>query len=198
MAHDRARPGANVLHVALERLLRQEVHRARGLRGVTVLMDMSTFYGTINLSRLQEEAMKLGYPQLMLELAMQLYTGPKAISAEQEFTPFFRVGQGIPAGCPKAPLLAKAVLAPALIPWKQQHQEVHLSSWVDDVGFDTHGRTPIQVAQTAIEACRNLHDRLVRLGLKVNAKKTAFIATARQLTEPYETFFNPMNPKWLQ
>ena len=123
MAHDRARPGANVLHVALERLLRQEVHRARGLHGVTVLMDMSTFYDTINLSRLQEEAMKLGYPPLMLELAMQLYTGPKAISAEQEFTPFFRVDQSIPAGCPQAPLLAKAVLAPALIPWKQQHEE---------------------------------------------------------------------------
>ena len=35
-----------VLRVALERLLRQEVHRANGQRGVTCLMDMSTFYGS--------------------------------------------------------------------------------------------------------------------------------------------------------
>ena len=138
MGHDRARPGANVLYVALERLMRQEVHRARGFHGVTVLMDMSTFYDTIQLDRLQQEAIKLDYPPLLLELAMQLYTGPKAISAEQEFTPFFRVDRGIPAGCPQAPLLAKAVLAPALVPWKQEHKQIHLSSWVDDIGYDTH------------------------------------------------------------
>ena len=43
MNHDKARPGANVLHVALERLLRQEVTKARKQHGITVLMDMSTF-----------------------------------------------------------------------------------------------------------------------------------------------------------
>lgn len=60
MDHDKARPGACALHVALARLLRQEVHKARHKHGVTVLMDMSTFYDTIHLSRLQEEAVKLG------------------------------------------------------------------------------------------------------------------------------------------
>ena len=54
----------------------------------------------------------------MLEMAMQVYTGPKAIVAEQEMTPFFHVDQGVPAGCPQAPLLAKAVLTPALAPWQ--------------------------------------------------------------------------------
>ena len=81
MQHDRARPGAQVLQVALERLLRQEVRKANGCHGVTCLMDMSTFYDTINLTRLQQEALQLDYPPLMLELAMQLYTGPKAIVA---------------------------------------------------------------------------------------------------------------------
>ena len=135
--------------------------------------------------------MNLGYPPLMLELAMQLYTGPKAISAEQEFTPFFRVDQGIPAGCPQAPLLAKAVLAPALIPWKQEHDHVHLSSWVDDIGYDTHGSTPMQVAKTAIEAYRDLHDRLVQLGLKVNAEKTAFLATDKATDRALRDLLQP-------
>ena len=169
--------GTCVLHVALERLLRQEVHKARRKSGVTVLMDMSTFYDTIQLNKLQEEAVKLDYPPLLLELAMQLYTGPKAILAEQEMTPFFHVDHGVPAGCPQAPLLAKVVLAPALIPWKQQHPQINLSSWVGDVGFDMEGSTPLQVAQQAVEAYRDLHSRLTALGLKVNPKKTAFIAT---------------------
>ena len=128
MNHDKARPGANVLHVALARLLRQEITKARQQHGITVLMDMSTFYDTIHLARLQEEALKLHYPPLLLELAMQFYTGPKAILAEQELTPFFHVDHGVPAGCPQAPLLAKAVLAPALIPWKANHPAANLSS----------------------------------------------------------------------
>lgn len=64
-------------------------------------MDMST-HDTIQLGKLQEEALKLNYPPLLLELAMQLYTGPKAVMAEQELTPFFHVDNGVPAGCPQA------------------------------------------------------------------------------------------------
>ena len=78
--HDRARPGANVLQVALERLLRQEAHRANNKHGVTVLMDLSTFYDTIQLQRLQEQALAIQYPPLMLEMAMQVYTGQKPLS----------------------------------------------------------------------------------------------------------------------
>ena len=80
-------------------------------------MDMSTFYDTINLQRLETEALHLQYPPM----ALQVYHGPKAIVAEQEMTPFFTVTNGVPAGCPQAPLLAKAVLAPALQPWQQAH-----------------------------------------------------------------------------
>ena len=193
MDHDKARPGANVLFVALERLLRQEVHRARGRHGITVLMDMSTFYDTIPLEKLQQEAIKLNYPPLHLELAMQLYTGPKAISAEQEFTPFFRVDRGIPAGCPQAPLLAKAVLAPALVPWREEHPNIHLTSWVDDIGYDTHGRSPLQVATRA--AYRDLHTRLQQLGLRVNAKKTAFLATDKATDRELKALLQPHEPQ---
>ena len=138
-------------------------------------MDTSTFYDTINLTRLQTEALKLQYPPLLLEMAMQVYTGPKAIVAEQEMTPFFKVQNGVPAGCPQAPLLAKAVLAPALQPWQENHPTIYLSSWVDDVGFDTASATPLKAAKDAVAAYRELHRRLMDLGLQVNPKKTAFI-----------------------
>ena len=74
-----------------------------------------------------------------------------------------------------------AVLAPALLPWKgkEQHPKANLSSWVDDVGFDLTGSSALQVAHQAVEAYRDLHLRLTSLGLKVNPKKTAFVATDR-------------------
>ena len=59
MDYDRARPGATTLHVALERLLRQEANRTTGRHGVTVLMDMRIFYGTIDLTKLQQQALAL-------------------------------------------------------------------------------------------------------------------------------------------
>ena len=186
MNHDRARPGANVLHVALERLLRQEVQ--------IDAESLSTFYDTIQLQSLQDQAMAINYPPLMLELAMQMYTGPKAIVAEQEMTPFFHVDQGVPAGCPQAPLLAKAILTPALAPWHAQHQHIHLSSWVDDIGYDTAGSTPQGVAQQAVGAYRDLHHRLTELGMKVSAKKTAFIGTDKHVNRALKDLLTEDEP----
>ena len=91
------------------------------------------------LDKAQTEALQLQYPPLLLELAMQVYTGPKAIVAEQEMTPFFTVHNGVPAGC---------LLAPALRPWKTQRAGVFLSSWVVDVGFDTAGQSSLQRSTT--------------------------------------------------
>ena len=144
MNHDRARPGANVLQVALERLLRQEVYRANGQHGVTVLMDMSTFYHH-PAGPPPRAGTGTPVPTNHAGDGNAVYTGPKAIVAEQEMTPFFHVTKGVPAGCPQAPLLAKAVLAPALTPWQEQRKHIHLSSWVDDVGYDTAGKHPQQV-----------------------------------------------------
>ena len=130
----------------------------------------------------------------MLELAMQMYTGPKAIVAEQEMTPFFHVDQGVPAGCPQAPLLAKAILIPALAPWHAQHQHIHLSSWVDDIGYDTASSTPQGVAHQAVEAYRDLHRRLTELGMKVSAKKTAFIGTDKHVNRALKELLTENEP----
>ena len=158
-------------------------------------MDMSTFYDTINLQRLQTEALNLQYPPLMLEMATQVYHGPKAIVAEQEMTPFFTVTHGVPAGCPQAPLLAKAVLAPALQPWQQANPTIHLSSWVDDVGFDTASRTPVQAAKASVAAYRDLHARLLQLGLQVNPKKTAFVTTDKATEKELRALLTEDDPQ---
>ena len=49
------------------------------------------------------------------------------------------VNCGVAAGGPQAPLLAKAYLAPALVPWVEHHPHMHLSGWVDNVGYDCEG-----------------------------------------------------------
>ena len=137
-------------------------------------MDMSTFYDTINLTRLQEEALKLQYPPLMLELAMQLYTGPKAISGRARADTFLsrrprspgRMSTSTTTGqsCLGKNSAHRPICQVGLMMLASTSQAPQLCKWLSN----------------AVKAYRELHQRLTGLGLKVNPKKTAFIATDKQ------------------
>lgn len=71
MNYDKARPGAQVLHVALARLIRQEITQNVRKRVITVLMGTSTFYDAIDIDVLAQAAHDLQYPPLPLCLALQ-------------------------------------------------------------------------------------------------------------------------------
>ena len=194
MNYDRARPGATALHVALERLLRQETTKSLGNHGITVLLDMSTFYDTLDLQRLQQTAQDLDYPPLALEFAMQVYTGHKAILAEGELSPWFHATTGVAAGCPQAPLLAKTFLQPILTSFQQEFPELHLNGWVDDTGFDGNHKDPIQLAQRTIQAWKHLRTDLTAAGLLVNSHKTAFIVTDKVIHKELAKLLGPDDP----
>ena len=134
--------------------------------GVTVLLDMSTFYDTLDLQRLQQTAQDLDYPPLGLEFAMQVYTGHKAILAEGELSPWFHATTGVAAGCPQAPLLAKTFLQPILTSFQQAFPDLHLNGWVDDIGFDGNHTDPVHLAQRTIQAWQHLRADLTTAGRK--------------------------------
>lgn len=72
---------------------------------------------------------------------------------------------------------------------------IHLSSFVDDVGFDTASRTPLQAAQASVAAYRDLHARLLQLGLQVNPKKTAFVATDKATEKELRAMLTDEDPQ---
>ena len=80
-------------------------------------------------------------------------------------------------------------------PWQQLHPAIHLSSWVDDVGFDTASRTPLQAAQASVAAYRDLHARLLQLGLQVNPKKAAFVATDKATEKELRSLLREDDPQ---
>ena len=166
MNYDRARPGATALHVALERLLRQETTKTLGKHGVTVL----------------------------LEFAMQVYTGHKNILAEGELSPWFHATAGVAAGCPQAPLPAKTFLQPILTSFQQAFPDLHLNGWVDDIGFDGNHTDPVQLARRTIQAWQHLRADLTTAGLIVNSHKTAFVVTDRVIHKALEKVLGPDDP----
>ena len=193
MDYDRARPGATALHVALERLLRQESNKTLGKHGVTILLDMSTFYDTIDLNTLQQVAQSLNScPGPRVRHAGLHRT--KAVIADAELSHWFHVTKGMAAGCPQAPLLAKAYLQPILSPFQAKRPELHLNGWVDDIGFDGSHHNADTLAQNMVTAWHELSTQLREVGLKVNNQKTAFIVTDRATQKALEKRLGPDDP----
>ena len=62
------------------------------------------------------------------------------------------------------------------------------------MGFDLEGETPLQVAKQAVEAYRDLQGRLTAPGLKVNPKKTAFIATDKRTDHALKSMLTDQEP----
>ena len=60
--------------------------------------------------------------------------------------------------------------------------------------WDVTGSNAVQVAKTAVEAYRELQHRLTDLGLKVNPKKTAFIATDKQTEQALKGILQEHEP----
>ena len=187
-------PWTMALHVALERLLRQETAKSLKKHGITVLLDMSTFYDTLDLQQLQQTAQDLQYPPLALEFATQVYTGHKAILAEGELSPWFHVTTGVVAGCPEAPLLAKTFLQPILTRFQQDNPDTHLNGWVDDIGFDGSHTDAQHLAQRTMQAWHQLRDGLTSAGLVVNSHKTAFIVTDQIIHKELSKLLTPHDP----
>ena len=92
-------------------------------------------------------------------------------------------------------MLVEAYLAPALIPFCQQHPALRLNGWVDDIGFDCEGEQADQLARNTIQAWQQLQTGLQTMGLKVNKKKTAFIPIPKPAGLP-NSDWAPMTPQW--
>ena len=198
MEYDKARPGSDVLTVALMRLVKSETSKALGRHHVTLLCDMSNFYDKIPLAKLPDAANALCYPPLPLLFALQVYGGKRILTAEGQASNPRHCTHGICAGCPQAPLLAKTHLAPALENFLRRHEEAHVDTWVDDISFDIEGSNAKQVAQEAVQAFRDLQNELADIELTMNVKKTGFVCSTALVEKHLKEKLQPHEPQPMQ
>ena len=104
MPWDAAIPGSATADVAIKRLMRCEASRVKGRRRVTVYMDLSAFYERGEHEDLIQSAMGLGFPELLLYLALSVYQGHRMVLVDGIVTPSFSVARGVLAGGPVATL----------------------------------------------------------------------------------------------
>ena len=130
---DSAVPGQTCLDPALARLIRAEDHKFRGQTLILLFCDLEGFYDVVSHERLAQQGAALGFPSLLLELAIQLYEGPRCLYGEGVASPSIWPQRGMLQGCPLAPTLAKLT---TYKPLKNIPGVSHADLWLDDISID--------------------------------------------------------------
>ena len=73
---DRAQKASSSLDISLKRLITYEGIKARQQHGITLLLDLKEFYERVDLDSLVTQASHHGFPAVLLQGALQIYTGP--------------------------------------------------------------------------------------------------------------------------
>ena len=177
---DKASPGNTCLETGMQRLLRGEVSRAANKHACAVLLDLQTFYDSVNWTKLEERIVATGFPPAIALLVMQVYRGTRYLVAEDLLSEGILPARGILAGCPFATMMARVYLQPIMQEAAQLHSITALDTWVDDIGADFEARHPEQAAFAVYEGYKTLRRLLEGSDLRLSLKKTGFLCTTAE------------------
>ena len=177
---DKASPGNTCLETGMQRLLRGEVSRAANKHACAVLLDLQTFYDSVNWTKLEERIVATGFPPAIGLLVMQVYRGTRYLVAEDLLSEGILPARGILAGCPFATMMARVYLQPIMQEAAQLRSITALDTWVDDIGADFEARYPEQAAFAVYEGYKTLRRLLEGSDLRLSLKKTGFLCTTAE------------------
>ena len=195
MPWERAKPGSQCLHIALNRLLRAEVNSADQKFVVSTLIDLSNFYDRIDLQLLAERWSEVQYPPLMAKMAMLIYRGPRYLEGEGMVDGPLYARNGILAGDPQAPQVAKVYLYRAMKRFKEKFPEAQMDLWIDDASYDVVADRAEDAAETAVQAFKFLRAELQADNLLISKEKTGFLINNKALKPELEKRLTSEDPK---
>ena len=133
---DAAVPGSTSLDVGLRRVMWAESSRIQSKCFIGLFVDISGFYDSVLWDSVIEEGLRLSFPPMLLELALQIYSGYRFLAAEDSVSPGILPCAGLLQGCPPAPAISKlALYAPIkqIVDGRLAH---HVDQWLDDISAD--------------------------------------------------------------
>ena len=191
---DRAQKGSSSLDISLKRLITYEGIRARQRHGITLLLDLKEFYEHVDLDIFITQASCHGFPAVLLQGALQVYTGPRYIQGESCLSAPVRAERGIMAGCPFAVGLGKLALHPVMQELWRHPALSHLDLFVDDSGYDVEHRNPEKCASNAYRIWKEVQAQFKKIDMPVSIKKTAWVCSSKQLEDKLTGYLGPGDP----
>ena len=193
--YDKAVPGSCCLDVAVGRLLRNEVAKTNGVHVVSLFVDLESFFDTIQFQQLIAAATDLQYPPLILKMALEVYMGARYLAADGVLSAGIRATNGVQAGCPAAPSLAKVALHQTIDKIQKRKDVANVDCWLDDVSIDVQHKSFKQAADSAIRVYRSLKDGMDANGFTISSKKTGFVASSTQASKHLRELLLPHEPQ---
>ena len=192
---DAAVKGTACLDVSIGRALQFEIAKARGKKRAALFVDLSTFYETISRQKLEESALRLGFPMVLLNVAFQVYRGCRLLSAENRISPGAFAGQGILAGCPIAPALSKLALFECCQRAHSSKFADSISVWLDDISGDVESKHPKETARRIYKFYLLLKEELGSAELLMSKEKSAFVCSDGETTKALRAMLKADDPK---
>ena len=170
--YDAAFPGCATLDVSLERMMHFERARYQDRHRITIFLDLTTFYESIEHEQLIREAKRLGFPATVLLWV----TGPRLLSCPEGTGPAVHATRGLIAGCPAAPTLSKVALAAPCQRVLAMRTVVGADLWTDDISVDCECSSARLAAKNKPLVSRALLQEIREAGHLPSLKKSYFIA----------------------
>ena len=172
---DAAVLGRTSVDMALARLMSKEHARVQGVHAITLFVAIARFYESVSWQRLITQGLKMDFPAVILDLAIELYKGPRILMGEGLPSPSIFPGRGMIQGCPFAPTLAQLTLAVPLQNLVRVKGLEHCDVWLDDISADfLHTSAKIAVG-AALEGFQVLKQSLSQEGLVISQEKTILL-----------------------
>ncbi len=186
-AHDRAYfaagKGRRLHDVLWRQAARAEAGDGEGLASGAVLWDMSSYYDTINRTRLWRMTVKHGFPMAIARLAFAMYEAPRVLSLEGRLSCPTYARDGVPAGCPFANAFTRVYSIDPFDayvesePMKSSDDAV-FDSYIDDLVASATGQEDT-IVSTVVELAVALRDIIENeMGCELELSKAAVVASS--------------------
>ena len=144
----------------------------------SILMDLKSFFDTIDLDILLERCHDTGFPMVLAHMAINSYRMPRSVSVRKAAAGLVNATRGILAGHTFALALVQVYYLPVMDAFLARHPHVDVDVYVDDITLTAHGKDDDDVHDRLCAATKDLLQVIHhRLRCSVAPGKTATVAS---------------------
>ena len=120
--------------------VKAEANVANGGSSASVLMDLKSFFDTIDFDLLLERCIDTHFSMVLAQMAIAAYKAPRSVSVRRAIAAPVNATRGILAGHVFALALVQVYYLPVMDAFWARHLDVDIDIYVDDITLTVHGK----------------------------------------------------------
>ena len=150
--------GSGALDVVWTQAVKAEARVASGSEAAAGLWDLKSFFDCIDHGLLWARAVQVGFPLVVVSLALASYTAPRSVQLREGKAAPIYPRCGVIAGCALAKSLVAVYYLPVMDAFVARHPRVEVDVYVDDLTLAVSGDSVDGVVATLAAAAHDLFE----------------------------------------